>query len=1150
VADETNEGEERRNPLRGLLITQFFGAFNDNAWKMIVIAVGAGIAATAAGASVEDGDQRQELLDTTLAFLALQIPLGLFSLPAGVLCDRVSKRTVIIGAKVLELVLMLAATACLYFEPESYKLMLGVLMLMGVQSAVFSPAKYGILPEILPRARLSIGNAHLQLWTFVAIIAGTAVAGTLVQFGDWAVEGGAWIAPAILAVLALCGLLASRSVPHVPAARSDGGLVETVRASWQVIRADRVLRLSLFGMCFYWGIATLAGAVVIVFGKAEPLDLKENAGILLAVFGLGVGGGSMLAGKLSANKVEYGLIPLGACGLAFFLFVLGVLPATLIGSLVLMTFVGVSSGFLVVPLNALIQVRSPDDRRGAIIAFGNVLSVGGMITGNLVGLAMAYGLDLPAQGVLIGASLLTLAGTIWALRLLPDAFLRLVLILLTHTFYRVRTIGASNVPAKGGVLLVPNHVSFVDGLFLLASIDRPVRFLVDSSYFRHRIYGPFLRSLGAVELSSAGGPRVILKAMRNAGKFLDDGEVVCIFAEGQITRTGTMQSFQRGVERIVKGRTAPIIPVHLDRVWGSIFSREGGRFLTKMPKRIPYPVTVSFGEPLDPKTPVSEMRKRVHDLGTNAWSERKQDREPLHIAFLRSARRHPFRLMFADLLRKRVSTLQAVTGTIALAEKLRPRWVGQEHVGILLPPSVACALVNIASSLSGKTSVNLNYTVGHDGMSSAARQAELKTVVTSRRFLEQANIELPDGVEPIWIDEVAKSISGSEKAFAMLRALFVPARWIEKRFTGGRRVEIDDIITIIFSSGSTGEPKGILLSHLNVDANVDGVGQILRVDKHDRILGILPHFHSFGYMALWVSASFGVGSVFLPNPLDTVEVGEKVQQYSVTILIGTPTFLQIYLRRCTPAQFGSLRLVLAGAEKLTERVAQAFEDHFGIRPLEGYGTTECAPVIAASTLDYRAPGFYQPGSRRGSAGQALPGVTVKIVDPDDHSVERPAGEEGMLIIRGPNVMRGYLGRDDLTAEVIRDGWYITGDIAVVDEDGFIRITGRLSRFSKIGGEMVPHGKIEESLQQAAESDIQVFAVTAVPDEKKGERIAVLHTLDEERIPALVERLGEMGLPNLFIPRADQFVRVDELPILGTGKLDLRGIKTVALERLG
>jgi len=324
---------------------------------------------------------------------------------------------------------------------------------------------------------------------------------------------------------------------------------------------------------------------------------------------------------------------------------------------------------------------------------------------------------------------------------------------------------------------------------------------------------------------------------------------------------------------------------------------------------------------------------------------------------------------------------------------------------------------------------------------------------------------------------------------------------------------------------------------------------VFGIQPDDRLLGILPFFHSFGYMAtLWLAVNHGMGVVYHPSPLDAVPIGTLTKRYRVTFLVATPTFLQLYLRRCTPEQFGSLRAVLTGAEKLPERLALAFEDKFGIRPLEGYGVTEAAPVIAVNVPGFRAPGFNQSGARRGHVGHPLPGVVVRVVDPDTWE-PRPIGTAGMLLVKGPNVMRGYLGRDDLTANATRDGWYITGDIGIIDEDGFIQITDRLSRFSKIGGEMVPHGRVEQALQEAAGADLQVFAVTGVPDERKGERLAVLHTVDEASLPAIVEKIATGGLPNLFVPRRDQFIKVDKLPVLGTGKLDLREVKRVAIERL-
>ncbi len=385
-----------------------------------------------------------------------------------------------------------------------------------------------------------------------------------------------------------------------------------------------------------------------------------------------------------------------------------------------------------------------------------------------------------------------------------------------------------------------------------------------------------------------------------------------------------------------------------------------------------------------------------------------------------------------------------------------------------------------------------------------------------------------------------------EKCVSTLLATIAPQRLIERACGAGHRVDVHDVVTIIFSSGSTGEPKGVMLTHANVDANVEGVAQVTRVNSHDRLLGILPLFHSFGYMALWFASNRDLATVFHPNPLDAGQIGELVQRYNVSLLIATPTFLQVYLRRCTPAQFGSLRFVLVGAEKLSDRLAQAFEERFGLRPLEGYGATECAPAITVSALDYRAPGFYQPGSRRGSVGQPLPGVSVRVVDPDTYD-PRPVNTSGLILVKGPNVMEGYLGPVELTAKVMRDGWYVTGDICVLDEDGFLLITDRLSRFSKIGGEMVPHGKVEEALHDVAGEDVQVFAVTSVPDEKKGERLAVLHTLGEDKILGLVEKLAAEGLPNLFIPRPEQFLKVEELPLLGTGKMNLRAVKDLALE---
>ncbi len=1137
----TDPAHSTAHPLRGLLIAQFCGAFNDNAWKLIValLAIRQVTAQLGTGPELETAAQTQ----TTLAFVVFTLPLAVCSLFAGVLADRVSKRTVIVVMKLVESCLMALATLALLRDPAGGLLSLAVLAGMGIHSALFSPAKYGILAELLPHERLAAGNGQLEMWTFLAILTGTAVPGIILsQTGP-----ATWIAPLLLTILSLIGLAAAWTIPQVPPARTEGGLVNTLRGAWSALAADRLLRLAITGAVFFWTIASLFAQNILVYAKAVLNVSDWQSGLPLMVLSIGIGVGARLVGRLSQSRVEYGLIPLGAIGVAAMLLSLGLGAPQFMGTMALMIVLGVASALIFVPLNALIQWRAPHDRRGSVIAFENTCVFTGILLGSLSGGALANA-GLSTSGIFTATALVTVAGTAWALWLLPDAFLRLGLVVLTNSLYRLRIVDHRHVPQEGGALLVPNHVSFIDGFLLIASVDRPVRFVVDAQYANQPLLKPFMKLLGVIPISTHGGLRMILRALRDAGTALDQGDLVCMFPEGQITRTGTLLPFRRGFERITKGRRAPIIPVHLDRLWGSVFSFERGRFLWKWPERIPYPVTVSFGTPLPPETPAHDLRQAIRALGEAAWNLRKHDRRPLHRQFIRSMRRHPFRFAMADQNRPHVSSLQALIGSIVLARALRPYWLDQRQVGLLLPPTVAGGLLNVAAPLCGKTSVNLNYTVGKAGLEAAVRVADLRTIVTSRTFVEKAKLELPDGPSIVWLEDLAKTIGSRQKLIASLLALWAPARIIERACGQTIPLTMDDLATIIFSSGSTGEPKGVMLSHFSVDTNAQGASQVLHMYQTDCVLGILPFFHSFGYLVFWLVCCNRVGIVFHPSPLDAAAIGELVRRYHVTFLVTTPTFLQLYQRRCTPEQFGSVRVVVTGAEKLPGRVAQAFEDQFGIGPIEGYGVTECAPVIAVNCPDFRAAGYYQPASRRGTVGQPLPGVSVQIVDPDSFA-PLPPGTPGLLLVRGPNVMNGYLGREDLTAKAMRDGWYITGDIAMLDDDGFLTITDRLSRFSKIGGEMVPHGTVEEALHAAAGLDTVAFAVTGIPDERKGEQLAVLHILDDVRIPEILAKLAANGLPNLFIPPRGNFIRVDALPVLGTGKMDLRSLKRIAMERL-
>jgi acyl-[acyl-carrier-protein]-phospholipid O-acyltransferase / long-chain-fatty-acid--[acyl-carrier-protein] ligase len=786
------------------------------------------------------------------------------------------------------------------------------------------------------------------------------------------------------------------------------------------------------------------------------------------------------------------------------------------------------------------------------------------------------------------------------------ALVRVFLWVLRHTLYRLHVDGEEHVPDKGGALFVCNHLSLIDALLLAAATRRQVRFIMFKGIYELPWIKPLARAMDAIPISSELRPREMIHSLREASEAIKRGEIICIFAEGQITRIGHLLPFRRGFERIMKEVDAPIIPVALDGVWGSIFSFQKGRFGWKLPRRIPFRVAVNFGKPLPHSATPIEVRQQVQDLMAEAWQHRKSSMKPLQRAFVRTARRHPFRFAMADAQTPRLSFISALARTLFLARRLRPVWAGQKMVGLLLPPSVPGALVNFAALLAGKVPVNLNYTVSEETLASCVRQCGLKTIVTSKAFLDKVKLKLPvepsasqhsprsagfqpavsptssrpgsgptpgsdvevasadwksaiqqvgnlryeggAGMGPVKVVLLEELMAGPrfwEQAWALLSAWLRPVGGLERAAGCEKKVELDDLATIIFSSGSTGEPKGVMLSHYNVASNIQQLEQVFGLGARDGLLGVLPFFHSFGFTGtLCLPALLGTRAVYYPNPLEAKAIGPLVSQYELTFLLATPTFLQLYMRSCSGEDFGSLRVVMTGAEKLPERLAAAFEEHFGIRPLEGYGCTECAPAVAVNTLDFRSAGFRQVGGKRGKIGHPLPGVSVRIVDPQT-SAPLPPGQAGLMLVRGPNVMQGYLGRPDKTAEVLRDGWYVTGDVAAVDEDGFLQITDRLSRFSKIGGEMVPHIKVEEKLHELAGATEQTFVVTAVPDEKKGERLVVLHKLPEAKLQACLQELSRCELPNLWKPRPDQFFHIDALPYLGTGKLDLRQVKEMA-----
>jgi acyl-[acyl-carrier-protein]-phospholipid O-acyltransferase / long-chain-fatty-acid--[acyl-carrier-protein] ligase len=1132
VTTSTSERSWRRG-FWSLIVTQFQGAFSDNALKQLAIFVGISLGLAQA--------ERDKLVSAATALLTL--PFIIFSMAGGWLANHYSKRTVTVGVKSFEVFVMVLATVGLAYG--NLTVVLTCVFFMGVHSAIFGPSKYGSLPELVPEKRLSWGNGILELGTFLAIILGTvagaALSQTFVRRPMWS--------GVVLIALAGVGLLTSLGITRVPAADPTKpfrwNFLSDLGAQWKIIRQDYVLTMAVIGNTYFWFLGVLLTQNIIIYSLDILRVDQTHTGYLQAALAIGIGIGSFAAGYLSGGKIEYGLIPLGSFGITFASVLLARHGLTFYTTAFDLGLLGFSAGFFAVPINALMQHRPRKEDKAGVLAAQNLISSGGAFLAAGVYYLLQTVWPRDASQIFLTCGVITLAGTFYVVWLVPDSLLRLFVWLFTHSVYRLRVEGRENIPEKGGTLFVCNHVSFMDALFIIGSTDRMIRTIMLQGIYDQWLVKPFAKAMKAIPISSQLRPRDMIKSLRTASEAIKNGDVVCIFAEGQITRIGQLLPFRRGFERVMKDVDAPIIPVCLDHVWGSIFSYEKRRFLWKMPRYIPYPVTVSFGKPMPPSSTPFEVRQAVQELNTEAWKYRKKLMMPIQRSFVRKARHHPRRFFMADARVPKLRFGAALTRTIFLARRLRSVWAGQEMVGILLPPSVGGALVNYAALLMGRVPVNLNYTANDEVVASCARQCGLQTVVTSKEFLEKIKVTVPG--KTILLEELADKPRFSEELAALLITWMLPVALLEKALGREKKRSLDDLATVIFSSGSTGDPKGVMLTHYNIVSNAEQMGQTFAFSERDRILGILPFFHSFGFTGtLVVPAVLGIGVVYHVSPLDAKVIGALVNQYHVTFLLATPTFLQMYNRGCEAEDFGSLQFVMTGAEKLPDRVAQAFEDKFGIRPLEGYGLTECSPAVTVNTHDFRAAGFRQVGAKRGKIGHPLPAVSVRVVDPDTFQ-PLPVGQPGLLLVRGPNVMKGYLGKPENTAEVMRDGWYVTGDIAALDEDGFLTITDRLTRFSKIGGEMVPHIKIEEKLHELAGVTEQSFVVTSVPDERKGERLVVLHTLKDSQLPPVLEKLAASDLPNLWKPRPDQFFHIDALPYLGTGKLDLRKVREMAVK---
>ncbi len=1111
-------------------------------------------------------DGQTQIVLTAIVNGLILLPFLLLFTPAGFLADRHPKPRIIRLSAAVAVGLTLLITGFYYLG--WFELAFGMTFLLAVQSAIYSPAKYGFIKELSGKERLATANAVVQAVTIVAILVGIFAFSVLFELmlsgADYSGESQLLqqVAP-IGWLLVICSFAEYRLARRLPKGQLESAELsfdwpsyrrgDYLRKNLRKLFSHRTIWLSIVGLAVFWGISQVVLAAFPAHAK-EVLGEENTVVIqgLLACSGIGIILGSLIAGGASKRHIETGLIPLGALGVVAALFFMPQLDAT--GLLVLdFLLLGASGGIFIVPLNALIQFHAKDHELGTVLA-GNNWVQNLVMLGFLI-LTVLFAVNGSTSiGLFHLLTLTALGGALYTIWQLPQSLVRYLISRLFVGSHRIEVVGFENLPAQGGVLMLGNHISWLDWAMVQIACPRPVRFVMHRSYYQRWYLKWFLDFFGVIPIASGQSK----EALEEINALLKAGEVVCLFPEGAISRNGQLGEFKKGYERAVEDVEGIILPFYLRGLWGSRFSRSSARLRQLRNTRLRGEVIVAFGSPLPMETPAEVVKQKVFDLSIDAWEQHTRQLDPIPLAWLRTAKRIGGDLCLADALGETTLSGYKVTTAVLAFSRLIRRRSPETKIGLLLPTSSAGAIANMACLLLGKTVVNLNYTASLQALQAALKKAGLHSLYTSRRFvakLEQKGIEIEplfQGLQVHYLEDVKEEIGTGQQLALLAASLLLPARLLYALF--GKRISIEQPAAILFSSGSEGEPKGVVLSHRNIMGNIRQVSDVLDTREEDVVMATLPLFHAFGLTVTGLMPLVeGIPAICHPDPTDALNIAKAIGKYQATVFCGTSTFLRLFTRnkRIHPLMLASLRVVVAGAERLSPEVRDGFKLKFNKEIYEGYGTTETTPVASVNIPDRIDPRNWhvQEGSRPGSVGLPLPGSSFRIVDPETLET-LPQGDDGLILIGGTQVMLGYLDDARKTDEVIieLDGkrWYRTGDKGHLDADGFLTIVDRYSRFAKIGGEMISLGAIEGAIGQLLPEEVEILT-TALPDGKKGEKVALL-VAGEILLEELKRLIEQSGLNPLMRPA--EIIPVAAIPKLGSGKSDFKRARQIALEAAG
>lgn len=1140
-----------------LVLVAFMNAFVDLGHKVVV---------QNTVFKVFDGGTQIALTGVVNALILL--PFVALMSPAGFISDRYAKAKVMRRAAAAAIGVTLAITLC-YYQGWFWAGFVLTLAL-AVQSAIYGPAKLGYLKELAGVEDLASANGIMQAASTTAILGAmlafsfgfehlvsgldamhpALILETIAPLG-WFLVGGAVIEYAL-------ALRLPETRPDAPALtfdfaryRSGAYLRETLGSLWR----RPVLRLSVIGLAVFWSIAQVLIAVYPTFAENFlAMDNVATIQLIMAAASVGVVLGSILAARLSRAHIETGFIPVGAAGVALALALMTATPSPLTQALLFLV-LGTFGALFIVPLNALVQFNAGEDELGRVLAASSLVNNLSMIV--FLGVTVVFALQGWSDVALMALLTLTaVGGAIYTLYKLPQSLVRLAIARVFALRYRLRVTGMEHIPREGGVLLLGNHVSWIDWAIVAMASPRPIRFVMARSIYERWYLRWFLDFVGVIPIAPGGAQA----SLDDIAARLVAGEVICLFPEGTLSRHGQLNEFKRGFERAAEAAAdsdAIIVPFYLRGLWGSQFSHSAAGLKARSRGAARREICVAFGAPMPLASKAPEVKQQVYELSVTAWESYVRSLETLPRAWLRTVRAGGARTAVIESSGRTLSRTAFACAVLAFARRIRRRSPGQ-NVGVLLPPSAGGAIANMAALLAGKTVVNLNFTASADALAAAARQAGLEQVYTSRQFLaklEKRGLDPASALgacELVELETLRESIGRVQLALSWLVLKLLPPAWVAALH--GAPCDAEAAAVILFSSGSEGRPKGVVLSHRNVLANVRQTTDMLNPVDEDVVVGCLPLFHAFGLtVTTLLPLVEGLPVLTHPDATDVVNIARAVYRYRGTILCGTSTFLRFYVRqpRVLPIMLESLRVVVAGAERLDPAVREGFAGKFGKPVYEGYGATETTPVASVNVPDYLDAGSWRmhEGSRAGTVGMPLPGSCIRIVDPESLA-PLPPGEDGLILIGGVQVMRGYLADEVRTREAIvtLDGkrWYRTGDKGHLDEDGFLSIVDRYSRFAKIGGEMVSLAAVEQGIERVFGADCEVIVV-AVPDAKKGEHLVALVPADGPAPideAALRARLREAGLNALMVP--ERWLAVDVLPKLGSGKTDFSAAKRLAL----